>query len=403
MLKGKTVVLGVTGSIAAYKIANLASMLVKLHADVHVIMTKNATNFINPIAFETLTKNKCMVDTFDRDFMFDVAHVSLADKADIMLVAPASANIIAKMAHGIADDMLSTTFLAMKCPVLVSPAMNVNMFTNPIVQDNLKTLERYGIEVIQPDDGYLACGYTGKGKLPSESVLLDYILREIAKEKDLRGKKILVTAGPTREKIDPVRFITNHSSGKMGYAIARQAMLRGAEVTLVTGSVSLTPPPFTEVVRIESAQEMFEAVTKRFEDTDIVIKAAAVADYTPAQYIDTKIKKDSGVDLSSLKLERTNDILKWLGEHKKPDQLVCGFSMETENVLENSREKLKKKNADLIAANSISDAGSGFGTDTNHLVLIGKDGVTDLPLLSKEEAADRLLDVLLTLSSTKKV
>ena len=403
MLKGKTVVLGVTGSIAAYKIANLASMLVKLHADVHVIMTKNATNFINPIAFETLTKNKCMVDTFDRDFMFDVAHVSLADKADIMLVAPASANIIAKMAHGIADDMLSTTFLAMKCPVLVSPAMNVNMFTNPIVQDNLKTLERYGIEVIQPDDGYLACGYTGKGKLPSESVLLDYILREIAKEKDLRGKKILVTAGPTREKIDPVRFITNHSSGKMGYAIARQAMLRGAEVTLVTGSVSLTPPPFTEVVRIESAQEMFEAVTKRFEDTDIVIKAAAVADYTPAQYIDTKIKKDSGVDMSSLKLERTADILKWLGEHKKPDQLVCGFSMETENVLENSREKLKKKNADLIAANSISDAGSGFGTDTNHLVLIGKDGVTDLPLLSKEEAADRLLDVLLTLSSTKKV
>ena len=403
MLKGKTVVLGVTGSIAAYKIANLASMLVKLHADVHVIMTKNATNFINPIAFETLTKNKCMVDTFDRDFMFDVAHVSLADKADIMLVAPASANIIAKMAHGIADDMLSTTFLAMKCPVLVSPAMNVNMFTNPVVQDNLKTLERYGIEVIQPDDGYLACGYTGKGKLPSESVLLDYILREIAKEKDLRGKKILVTAGPTREKIDPVRFITNHSSGKMGYAIARQAMLRGAEVTLVTGSVSLTPPPFTEVVRIESAQEMFEAVTKRFEDTDIVIKAAAVADYTPAQYIDTKIKKDSGVDMSSLKLERTADILKWLGEHKKPDQLVCGFSMETENVLENSREKLKKKNADLIAANSISDAGSGFGTDTNHLVLIGKDGITDLPLLSKEEAADRLLDVLLTLSSTKNV
>ena len=402
MLKGKTVVLGVTGSIAAYKIANLASMLVKLHADVHVIMTKNATNFINPIAFETLTKNKCMVDTFDRDFMFDVAHVSLADKADIMLVAPASANIIAKMAHGIADDMLSTTFLAMKCPVLVSPAMNVNMFTNPVVQDNLKTLERYGIEVIQPDDGYLACGYTGKGKLPSESVLLDYILREIAKEKDLRGKKILVTAGPTREKIDPVRFITNHSSGKMGYAIARQAMLRGAEVTLVTGSVSLTPPPFTEVVRIESAQEMFEAVTTRFEDTDIVIKAAAVADYTPAQYIDTKIKKDSGVDMSSLKLERTADILKWLGEHKKPDQLVCGFSMETENVLENSREKLKKKNADLIAANSISDAGSGFGTDTNHLVLIGKDGVTDLPLLSKEEAADRLLDVLLTMSSIKK-
>ena len=402
MLKGKTVVLGVTGSIAAYKIANLASMLVNLHADVHVIMTKNATNFINPIAFETLTKNKCMVDTFDRDFMFDVAHVSLADKADIMLVAPASANIIAKMAHGIADDMLSTTFLAMKCPVLVSPAMNVNMFTNPVVQDNLKTLERYGIEVIQPDDGYLACGYTGKGKLPSESVLLDYILREIAKEKDLRGKKILVTAGPTREKIDPVRFITNHSSGKMGYAIARQAMLRGAEVTLVTGSVSLTPPPFTEVVRIESAQEMFEAVTKRFKDTDIVIKAAAVADYTPAQYIDTKIKKDSGVDMSSLKLERTADILKWLGEHKKPDQLVCGFSMETENVLENSREKLKKKNADLIAANSISDAGSGFGTDTNHLVLIGKDDVTDLPLLSKEEAADRLLDVLLTLSSIKK-
>ena len=395
MLKGKTVVLGVTGSIAAYKIANLASSLVKLHADVHVIMTKNATNFINPIAFETLTKNKCMTDTFDRNFMFNVAHVSIADKADVMLVAPASANIIAKMAHGIADDMLSTTYLAMKCPVIVSPAMNVNMFTNPVVQRNLQTLEEFGVTVIPPDNGYLACGYTGAGKMPSEQVLLDYILRETAWEKDMAGKRVLVTAGPTRESIDPVRFITNHSTGKMGYAVARQAMLRGAEVTLVSGPVSIAPPPFVRVVNVTSAQDMFEAVKDNCADADIIIKTAAVADYTPEATADEKIKKSDG-DLS-IPMKRTTDILKWLGENKREGQLICGFSMETENMLENSRAKLQKKNAYLIAANSLRDEGSGFGTDTNHLVLIKRDGVTDLPLLSKADAADRLLDELMAL------
>ena len=395
MLKGKTVVLGVTGSIAAYKIANLASSLVKLHADVHVIMTKNATNFINPIAFETLTKNKCMTDTFDRSFMYNVAHVSIADKADVMLAAPASANIIAKMAHGIADDMLSTTYLAMKCPVIVSPAMNVNMFTNPVVQRNIKTLDDFGVTVIPPDNGYLACGYTGAGKMPSEQVLLDYILRVIAKEKDLAGKRVLVTAGPTRESIDPVRFITNHSTGKMGYAVARQAMLRGAEVTLVSGPVSIDPPPFVNVVNVSSAQDMFEAVKENYAGADIIIKTAAVADYTPESTADEKIKKSDGS--LSIPIKRTADILKWLGENKRDGQVLCGFSMETENMLENSRAKLQKKNADLIAANSLRDEGSGFGTDTNHLVLIKRDGVTDLPLLSKSDAADRLLDELLTM------
>ena len=395
MLKGKTVVLGVTGSIAAYKIANLASSLVKLHADVHVIMTKNATNFINPITFETLTKNKCMTDTFDRNFMYNVAHVSIADKADVMLVAPASANIIAKMAHGIADDMLSTTYLAMKCPVIVSPAMNVNMFTNPVVQRNIKTLEDFGVTVIPPDNGYLACGYTGAGKMPSEQVLLDYILRVIAKEKDLAGKRVLVTAGPTRESIDPVRFITNHSTGKMGYAVARQAMLRGAEVTLVSGPVSIDPPPFVNVVNVSSAQDMFEAVKENYAGADIIIKTAAVADYTPESTADEKIKKSDGS--LSIPIKRTADILKWLGENKRDGQVLCGFSMETENMLENSRAKLQKKNADLIAANSLRDEGSGFGTDTNHLVLIKRDGVTDLPLLSKSDAADKLLDELLTM------
>ena len=388
MLKGKTVVLGVTGSIAAYKIANLASSLVKLHADVHVIMTKNATNFINPITFETLTKNKCMTDTFDRNFMYNVAHVSIADKADVMLVAPASANIIAKMAHGIADDMLSTTYLAMKCPVIVSPAMNVNMFTNPVVQRNIKTLEEFGVTVIPPDNGYLACGYTGAGKMPSELVLLDYI-------KDLAGKRVLVTAGPTRESIDPVRFITNHSTGKMGYAVARQAMFRGAEVTLVSGPVSIDPPPFVNVVNVSSAQDMFEAVKENYAGADIIIKTAAVADYTPESTADEKIKKSDGS--LSIPIKRTADILKWLGENKRDGQVLCGFSMETENMLENSRAKLQKKNADLIAANSLRDEGSGFGTDTNHLVLIKRDGVTDLPLLSKSDAADRLLDELLTM------
>ena len=396
MLKGKTVVLGVTGSIAAYKIANLASSLVKLHADVHVIMTKNASNFINPIAFETLTKNKCMTDTFDRNFIFNVAHVSIADKADVMLVAPASANIIAKMAHGIADDMLSTTYLAMKCPVIVSPAMNVNMFTNPVVQSNIRTLEGYGATVIPPDNGYLACGYTGAGKMPSEQVLLDYILREIAKEKDLAGKRILVTAGPTRESIDPVRFITNHSTGKMGYAVARQAMLRGAEVTLVSGPVSIAPPPFVKIIGISSAREMFEAVKENYAEADIIIKTAAVADYTPESTADEKIKKSDGC--LSIPMKRTDDILKWLGENKREGQILCGFSMETENMLENSRAKLQKKNADMIAANSLRDEGSGFGTDTNHLVLIKRGGAVDLPLLSKADAADRLLDELLSLS-----
>ena len=395
MLKGKTVVLGVTGSIAAYKIANLASSLVKLHADVHVIMTKNATNFINPITFETLTKNKCMTDTFDRNFMYNVAHVSIADKADVMIVAPASANIIAKMAHGIADDMLSTTYLAMKCPVIVSPAMNVNMFTNPVVQRNIKTLEEFGVTVIPPDNGYLACGYTGAGKMPSELVLLDYILRETAKEKDLAGKRVLVTAGPTRESIDPVRFITNHSTGKMGYAVARQAMFRGAEVTLVSGPVSIDPPPFVNVVNVSSAQDMFEAVKENYAGADIIIKTAAVADYTPESTADEKIKKSDGS--LSIPIKRTADILKWLGENKRDGQVLCGFSMETENMLENSRAKLQKKNADLIAANSLRDEGSGFGTDTNHLVLIKRDGVTDLPLLSKSDAADKLLDELLTM------
>lgn len=394
MLKGKTVVLGITGSIAAYKIANLASMLVKLHADVHVIMTENATNFINPITFETLTGNKCMVETFDRNFQFHVAHVSIADKADVMLVAPASANIIAKMANGIADDMLSTTYLAMKCPIIVSPAMNVNMYTNPIVQDNISKLKSYGCIVIEPDTGYLACGTVGAGKMPSEEVLKEYILREIQCEKDLLGKKILVTAGPTREKIDPVRFITNHSTGKMGYSIARAAMLRGAEVTLVSGPVSITPPPFVNVVNVVSAADMFEAVKERYDDMDVIVKTAAVADYTPANKKDEKIKKSDNDSDLKIDLERTTDILSWLGAHKKEGQVLCGFSMETQNMIENSKKKLEKKNADIIAANSLRDKGAGFGTDTNHLVLIKRDGMDDLPLMSKDEAADKLLDAI---------
>ncbi len=395
MLTGKTVLLGVTGSISAYKIPNLASALVKLHANVEVIMTKNATEFITPVTFETLTKNRCLTETFDRADVSEVKHIALADRADVILIAPASANIIAKMAHGIADDMLSTTLLAARCPVLVSPAMNVNMFNHPSVQDNLKVLEKRGVTVIPPDSGYLACGATGEGKLPPEQTLLDYILREIAREKDMAGKKVLVTAGPTRESLDPVRFITNHSTGKMGYAVARQAMLRGADVTLISGPVSIAPPPFVKVVNIQSAQELFEAVSDCFEETDIVVMTAAVADYTPAETKSGKIKKSAdGSDLT-LQLKRTADILQWLGQHKRPGQLVCGFSMETENVLENSRAKLEKKNADMIAANSLRDEGSGFGTDTNHLILITKENVTDLPLLSKEDAADRLWDELI--------
>jgi len=395
MLTGKTVLLGVTGSISAYKIPNLASALAKLHANVEVIMTKNATEFITPVTFETLTKNRCLTETFDRADVSEVKHIALAERADVILIAPASANIIAKMAHGIADDMLSTTLLAARCPVLVSPAMNVNMFNHPSVQDNLKILEKRGVTVIPPDSGYLACGATGEGKLPPEQTLLDYILREIAREKDMAGKKVLVTAGPTRESLDPVRFITNHSTGKMGYAVARQAMLRGADVTLISGPVSIAPPPFVKVVNIQSAQELFEAVSDCFGETDIVVMTAAVADYTPAETKSGKIKKSAdGSDLT-LQLKRTADILQWLGQHKREGQLVCGFSMETENVLENSRAKLEKKNADMIAANSLRDEGSGFGTDTNHLILITKENVTDLPLLSKEDAADRLWDELI--------
>lgn len=399
MLKGKTVVLGVTGSIAAYKIAGLASRLVKQHADVHVIMSKNATNFIHPTTFESLTGNKCMVDTFDRNFQFHIAHVSLAGRADVMLVAPASANMIAKMAYGVADDMLSTTVLAMTCPVIVSPAMNVNMFHNPVVQDNLRRLADYGKIIIPPENGYLACGTTGDGKMPSEDVLFDYIVREIGHEKDLTGRKILVTAGPTREPLDPVRFLTNHSTGKMGYAIARQAMLRGAEVTLISGPAALTPPPFVEVVPVVRAADMFEAVKARWEIQDIIIKAAAVADYTPVRTAEDKIKKkDADMTLS---LGRTQDILAWLGEHKKENQVLCGFSMETRDVLENSRAKLERKNADMIAANCLKEDGAGFGTDTNHLILISKKSVDDLPMQSKEAAADELLDALKTLWDEK--
>ncbi len=392
ILEGKTVVLGVTGSIAAYKMANVASMLLKLGADVHVIMTQNATNFIHPITFETLTNHKCLVDTFDRNFQFHVAHVSLAKQADVFLVAPASANVIGKMANGIADDMLTTTLLAAKCPILVAPAMNTNMYTNPIVQDNLRKLKDYGMTVIDPAVGYLACGDTGAGKMPSEETLTAYILQAVAKEKDLSGKRILVTAGATMEALDPVRFLTNHSTGKMGYAIAKMAMLRGAQVTLVTGKTEITPPPFVEVVPVKSAAEMFEAVTEKSDTMDMIVMAAAVADYRPAHMADQKMKKKDGELI--LELERTQDILAYLGAHKKETQLLCGFSMETEHMLENSREKLRKKNADIIAANSLTEAGAGFGGDTNHLTLITKDREIDVPMMEKEAAADHLLDLM---------
>ena len=355
MLKGKTVLLGVTGSIAAYKIAYLASALKKLHADVHVLMTKNATNFINPITFESLTGNKCLVDTFDRNFQFQVEHVSIAKKADVVMIAPASANVIGKLAHGIADDMLTTTVMACKCKKIISPAMNTNMFENPIVQDNLKILEHYGYEVIQPASGYLACGDTGAGKMPEPQTLLSYIEKEIACEKDLKGKKILVTAGPTQEAIDPVRYITNHSSGKMGYSIAKAAMLRGADVTLVSGRTAIEPPMFVKVVPIVTAKEMFDAVTSVSDEQDIIIKAAAVADYRPAVVSSEKVKKKDGE--MSIALERTDDILKYLGEHKKENQFLCGFSMETQNMVSNSRAKLEKKNLDMIAANNVKEKG----------------------------------------------
>ncbi|MDD6826951.1 MAG: bifunctional phosphopantothenoylcysteine decarboxylase/phosphopantothenate--cysteine ligase CoaBC [Oscillospiraceae bacterium] len=393
MLKGKCVVLGVTGSIAAYKTANLASMLVKLHCDVHVIMTQNATNFINPIAFETITNNKCLVDTFDRNFQFHVAHVSLAQKADLFMIAPASANILGKVANGIADDMLSTTIMAAKAPCYFSPAMNTAMYENPVVQDNMEKLKRFGYHIIEADSGFLACRDTGKGKLPSEKVLLDYIVKEIAFEKDLAGKKILVTAGPTREAIDPVRYITNHSTGKMGFSLAKQAMLRGAEVVLVKGPSSVEPPPFVRVIDVVSAKDMFEAVRDNFEDCDIIIKSAAVADYRPAEVSENKIKKKS--DDMSIPLERTQDILEYLGTHRKENQFICGFSMETENMLENSRSKLEKKNIDMICANNLKQPGAGFAGDTNVVTLITKDGENSLPLLSKDETADRILDSIL--------
>lgn len=392
MLKGKTVVLGVTGSIAAYKMANLTSMLTKLHCDVHVIMTKNATNIINPITFETLTAHKCLVDTFDRNFNYNIEHVALGEKADVVLVAPASANVIGKMAAGIADDMLTTTILACKCKKIVAPAMNTNMYENPIVQANLKKLKEFGMEVIEPASGMLACRVEGKGKLPSEDVLLEYILREIQFEKDMTGKKVLVTAGATQEAIDPVRYITNHSTGKMGYALAKIAMLRGADVTLVTAPTNLPAPLFVDVVPVVSAQEMFDAVKERAPQTDIIIKAAAVADYTPVSVSDEKIKKNDG-DLS-LPMRRTTDILAYLGEHRKPGQFICGFSMETENLVENSKKKLQKKNADLIVANNLRDEGAGFGTDTNVVTLVMEEGIVELPCMSKEQVAEAVLDAI---------
>ena len=390
MLAGKTVLLCVSGSIAAYKIAYLASALKKLKADVHVLMTRNATNFINPITFETLTGNKCLVDTFDRNFEFSVEHVSLAKAADVVLVAPASANVIAKLAHGLADDMLTTTVLACTCKKIISPAMNTRMFENPITQDNLKICEHYGMEVISPASGYLACGDTGAGKMPEPEVLLQYILKEVQYEKDLKGKKILVTAGPTREAIDPVRYITNHSTGKMGYAIAKTAALRGADVTLVSGPAEVEPPMFVNFVPVVSAKDMFEAVTSRSDEMDAVIKAAAVADYRP-KFVNTEKTKKKDGDMA-IELERTDDILKWLGEHKKDSQFLCGFSMETEHMLENSRAKLKKKNLDMIVANNLKVAGAGFGTDTNVVTMIRENREIELPIMSKEEVAGAILD-----------
>ena len=396
MLTGKTVVLGIRGSIAAYKIAYLASALKKLHADVEVIMTENATQFITPVTFESLTGNKCLVDTFDRNFKFSVEHIALAKRADIFMLAPATANVIAKVAHGLADDMLTTTFLACKCPKYISPAMNTQMFENPITQDNLKICQSYGMHVIQPACGYLACGDTGAGKMPEPEELLDHIIHEIAYPKNLTGKKILVTAGPTREALDPVRFLTNHSTGKMGYAIARVAAARGAEVTLVTGPTEIKKPGFVKVVPIESAREMYEAVTAVSEEQDAIIKAAAVADYRPAHVSDEKIKKKDGDELS-IPVERTDDILAYLGSHKKPGQFLCGFSMETEHMLENSRKKLEKKNLDMIVANNLKVAGAGFGTDTNIVTLITKAGERQLEKMSKEQVADKLLDAIFQL------
>lgn len=396
MLRGKNIILAVTGSIAAYKIAYLASMLKKMEADVTVLMTKNAVNFINPITFETLTGNKCLIDTFDRNFEYSVEHVSLAKRTDVVLVAPATANVIGKLANGIADDMLTTTVMACECKKIVAPAMNTHMYHNPVVQDNIKKLQHYGMEVVMPDTGYLACGDVGEGKMPSEQTLLEYILREICREKDLQGKKVLVTAGPTQEKIDPVRYITNHSTGKMGYAIARHCMQRGAEVTLITGKTQLERPLFVNTVEVESAEDMFRAVRGCCEKQDIIIKSAAVADYRPANVSEEKVKKKDGE--MSILLERTEDILQFLGENRRPGQILCGFSMETENMVENSRAKLEKKHVDMIVANNLKQEGAGFGGDTNIVTLITASGCEELPVMSKEEVAKHLMDALLKLS-----
>lgn len=390
MLKGKTVLLGVTGGIAAYKAAALASALVKQHAAVEVVMTKNATEFVTPLTFEQLTGRRTMVDTFDRNFSHQVEHISLAERTDLVIVAPATANVCAKLAHGLADDMLTTTVLACRCPKLIAPAMNTNMYENPVTQDNLDILRRYGWDVIEPASGRLACGAVGKGKLPEPEELLQHILRYLAMEHDLAGKKLLVTAGPTQEALDPVRYLTNHSTGKMGYAIAKMAMLRGADVTLITGPTSIAPPPFVHVVPVTSAQDMFEAVAHHAGNCTYIFKAAAVADYTPADYNDNKMKKKDGE--LSIPLKRTQDILKYLGEHRTDDQVICGFSMETQNMLENSREKLQKKNVDMICANNLKVAGAGFGVDTNIITVITRDSVTELPLMSKEAAANAILN-----------
>ncbi len=396
MLKGKTILLGITGGIAAYKAAYLASALVKLHANVEVVMTDHATRFIAPLTFEQLTGRRVMVDTFDRNFSHQVEHIALADRTDLVLIAPATANVCAKLAHGLADDMLTTTVLACTCPKLIAPAMNTNMYENPVTRDNLDLLSRYGWEVIAPASGRLACGAVGPGKLPEPDLLVQHVLRTIALPHDLAGKQVLVTAGPTQESLDPVRFLTNHSTGKMGYALARLAMLRGARVTLISGPTALEPPPFVEVVPVVSAQDMFEAVAARCEAADLIFKAAAVADYTPAQYADDKMKKKDG-DLS-IPLKRTQDILKYLGEHRRPGQVICGFSMETRDMVENSRAKLEKKRVDMICANNLKVEGAGFGTDTNVLTLITAGDTEELPLMSKEEAAGRILDRALALA-----
>ena len=393
MLQGKTVLLGVTGGIAAYKAAALASALVKQHCQVEVVMTEHATKFVTPLTFEQLTGRRTMVDTFDRNFSHQVEHIALAQRTDLVLIAPATANVCAKLAHGLADDMLTTTVLACKCPKLIAPAMNTNMYENPVTQDNLDILRRYGWEVIAPASGRLACGAVGAGKMPEPEDLLQHVLRQLACPHDLEGKHVLVTAGPTQESLDPVRYLTNHSTGKMGYAIARMAMLRGAQVTLVTGPTAITPPPFVDVVPVVSAQDMFEAVAAHSPNADMIFKAAAVADYTPIGYSDDKVKKKDG-DLS-IPLKRTTDILQYLGQHRRPGQVICGFSMETRDMLENSRAKLEKKNVDMICANNLKVAGAGFGTDTTVITLITRDGIEELPLLSKEEAASRILSSVL--------